>query len=229
MFQLRNIPLNIKLEMSDKVLEIIAKEYTSDATLMEFVQMGRNKLEEIRKSAVARDFTEITAELSQADELRDNAYRALVYLCQAFISAGPVMPAYSHANDIYKELTVDGTRFLHGSMHAESDIIRTRLAWLKDPARSDAVNMLNLKPYIDNLEKSQNDFDSIYENRRDRKDALPPVTPFAQTRDLDGILRTLFSIMVQKYSSDEAHKAFASLWEASARHRALPKKPATPA
>ncbi|MBU1218977.1 hypothetical protein KKF34_15095 [Myxococcota bacterium] len=226
MFQIRNIPVNVKLEMSERVLENIAKEYASDASLMEFVNLGQKKLEEIRKSAVAREFSEITAEISEADEVRDNAYRSLIYMSQAYISAGPVMPGYSEANEIYKELTSDGMKFLQGSMHGESDIIRTRLGWLLDPQRTEMINKLNLKPWIENLENAQNEFDRLYAARKDRKESLPSMTPFARMREMDGISRTLFTMMMQKYSSDETHKAFAPLWEASSRHRSS-RKPTT--
>ncbi|MBU1221070.1 hypothetical protein KKF34_04375 [Myxococcota bacterium] len=228
MFQIRSIPLNVKSEMTSKVIENMRSNYSDNSNALEIINLLETRLEEIKKATVARDFVEITAELVKADLDRDNAYRSVVRICEGYLSAGVGHAGYNEANEIYNELGSDGLAFLQGSMHAESDIIRMKISWLRAPQRSAAINTLHLESFVQNLEATQDEFDRIYNSRKEKLDAVPERTPIQLAKDLNGALRLAHSWLSQMHGNKAAASVFAPLFEAATRYRAKNNKSTEP-
>ncbi|MBU1221706.1 hypothetical protein KKF34_13320 [Myxococcota bacterium] len=166
---------------------------------------------------VPRHEKSLTEELTQLEELRDDAFRAACSYLESFA----MLPGSDKGEDaifILERINPNGFGFLKESYISETGILNERLAFLSTPEVAPRISNLNFGPFVDAIRNSNDVFLENLEKRNAAMDAKP-VTMKATIPDLDNAIKAVWSTVLVLKGEERAAAVFADFFTALANQR----------
>jgi Family of unknown function (DUF6261) len=187
---LKSVPMNRKGEACLQIVELLRKHIPNDLIVTEIsnklVQAGENLI----TSLGPKNEIEITRQLRELDDERDDAFRALVYGLQMHTHL-PHEENKIKAKSILDNLLIDNMGFLNKADLAESSILTEKITYLEKEENLTFINELNMNLSLETLKATNEKFNDIYHHRISEKTNRPtPVT--ITTYPLDNLLRSTY-------------------------------------
>ncbi|MBU1222060.1 hypothetical protein KKF34_04635 [Myxococcota bacterium] len=174
----------------------------------------------------------LTEELNRIERLRDNAFRSAVN----YLESISILPGYEHidmAEELLNIMIPDGIGFLSESYIAETAILNQRIGILTSEELKQTVETLNFAPWINAIERTNNDFLQSLDKRNDVRVARTGATSKSVT-SLNLSIKALWATVEAKKGNENAVAVFSDFFTAmtSARSRRSrknnPTSPETP-